>query len=332
MQQRRATEAVWTTSAYVLAAGELGITTDSGIIKIGDGVNAWGDLDPAFNSDYLPILGKAADSELLDGIGSGGFWQTADATTTATADKLVKRTANARIKGGTATEADDLVTLAQLDATDADVATNTANIATNIADINNLEVNDVANRAALLALSTGSLRYGYTVRQVDKGYLWMWDLTAWRYMGKPGGDNPWCRITRGSIAWGTTNQMVWGYTLAENQDTDMFSWIAGTSTASPGGITVTETGKYEIRSYAGTDVGSAYYAYATHSYPSIGSTLVLSKLKYLEGQGITSGFADFTTVDRGWLTAGQKAELNVNMNVNGTLRSAQILVMRVPSN
>ena len=81
MQQRRAVEADWNTSDYVLAAGELGVATDTGIIKIGDGVNGWTALNPAFDSQYLPILGKAADSELLDGMGSEIFAKVADVPT-----------------------------------------------------------------------------------------------------------------------------------------------------------------------------------------------------------------------------------------------------------
>ena len=113
MQQRRATEAVWTTSDYVLAAGELGVTTDTGIIKVGNGATPWSDLDPAFDSHYLPILGKAADSELLDGVSADFFAKYADFSTTPEADSFVQRLANGRIKGATATDADDLTTLAQ---------------------------------------------------------------------------------------------------------------------------------------------------------------------------------------------------------------------------
>lgn len=76
MLQRRATAAEWNTSNYVLAAGELGVTTDTGIIKIGDGVNGWSELPNAFDSEYLPILGKASDSNLLDGMDSSLFAKT----------------------------------------------------------------------------------------------------------------------------------------------------------------------------------------------------------------------------------------------------------------
>lgn len=111
MQQRRATEAEWTTSDYVLANGELGVTTDTGIIKIGDGVTAWSALDPAFDSHYLPLLGTAANSELLDGVSAAFFAKSADFSTTPEADSYVQRTANGRVKGATPTEADDLTTL-----------------------------------------------------------------------------------------------------------------------------------------------------------------------------------------------------------------------------
>lgn len=115
MQQRRATEAVWITSDYVLAPGELGVTTDTGIIKIGNGTSPWTELDIAFGSEYLPILGTAANSDLLEGIGSSGFVKSVDAVTTATADKVAKRDGNGRLKAVAGVSTDDLITYDQLD-------------------------------------------------------------------------------------------------------------------------------------------------------------------------------------------------------------------------
>lgn len=113
-QQRRGTAAEWNTSDYVLAAGELGVTTDTGIIKIGDGVNGWNDLPSAFGSAYLPILGKAADSELLDGVGIESLVKLVDATTAATADKVVRRDGSARAKVAVGVADDDIVNVLQL--------------------------------------------------------------------------------------------------------------------------------------------------------------------------------------------------------------------------
>lgn len=135
-QQRRGTAAEWNTSNYVLAAGELGVTEDTGIIKIGDGVNGWNDLDPAFGSAYLPILGKAADSELLDGINSDGFYKLADATTAATADKLIKRLNDGRAKVATGTASDDAVNFLQMNNADTAAVTlgRTEQISRNLTD------------------------------------------------------------------------------------------------------------------------------------------------------------------------------------------------------
>lgn len=113
MLQRRATEADWTTSDYILATGEIGVTTDTEIMKIGNGTSPWSELDIAFDSYYLPILGTAANSELLEGISASFFAKYADFSTAATADSFVQRLSNGRIKGATATDADDLTTLAQ---------------------------------------------------------------------------------------------------------------------------------------------------------------------------------------------------------------------------
>lgn len=113
MQQRRATAAEWDTSNYVLAEGEIGVTTDTGIIKIGDGVNGWTALDPAFDSEYLPILGKAADSELLDGISADFFVKFADTDVNPTNNTFVKRTADGGIKATDATENTEVTTLQQ---------------------------------------------------------------------------------------------------------------------------------------------------------------------------------------------------------------------------
>jgi len=71
--QRRATTSEWAAVNPILGPAEFGIEEDTDIIKIGDGVTAWLDLDPAFEGAFLPIGGKAADSDKLDGIDASGF-------------------------------------------------------------------------------------------------------------------------------------------------------------------------------------------------------------------------------------------------------------------
>lgn len=82
MQQRRDTSANWGVANPILADGEIGVAKDTGVVKIGDGVNSWNNLNPAFSSQYLPLLGKAADSDKLGGYDSTSFLKTADATST----------------------------------------------------------------------------------------------------------------------------------------------------------------------------------------------------------------------------------------------------------
>jgi hypothetical protein len=116
MKQRRATAAVWTTSNVVLGAGELGVTTDTGIIKIGNGTSHWVDLPVAFASDYLPLLGTATNSNLLGGVSISSIVKYTDGDTAATADKFVKRLSDGRAKAAAGTATDDLIQKAQLDA------------------------------------------------------------------------------------------------------------------------------------------------------------------------------------------------------------------------
>lgn len=113
-QQRRATEAAWISSGKVLAAGEIGYATDSHVIKIGDGVNTWGSLGIPYDSRYLAIGGKAADSEMLDGISSGGFLLVGDAQFAATPDKVVLRDESGRAKVATGVSTDDIVNYDQM--------------------------------------------------------------------------------------------------------------------------------------------------------------------------------------------------------------------------
>lgn len=116
MQQRRGTAAQWTTSNYVLAAGEIGVSTDTNTVKIGDGSTHWVDLPVLFNGQYLPLHGKADDSFLLNGVDGSNYITQYDGDTAATADKFVKRTGTGTAKAAIATASDDLVPKAQLDA------------------------------------------------------------------------------------------------------------------------------------------------------------------------------------------------------------------------
>jgi len=115
-QQRRGLEADWILSNYVLDDGELGVTLDTGVIKIGDGVNAWEDLPIAFSDYYLPKLGTAVNSELLEGISAASFVKVADTTAAATPGKVVVRDAEGQFKAVAGTDATDVVNLAQMQA------------------------------------------------------------------------------------------------------------------------------------------------------------------------------------------------------------------------
>lgn len=44
MQQKRGTSSRWTSTNPVLLAGELGVETDTNLMKIGNGTSAWNDL------------------------------------------------------------------------------------------------------------------------------------------------------------------------------------------------------------------------------------------------------------------------------------------------
>lgn len=117
-QQRRATEAQWVTSGKILANGEIGYATDSKIIKLGDGVNTWDNLAIPYDGRYLPITGKAADSEMLDGISSAGFLLVGDAAAAATAGKLILRDGAGRGKVVAGAASGDIVEYDQMIAAD----------------------------------------------------------------------------------------------------------------------------------------------------------------------------------------------------------------------
>lgn len=59
IRQRRGTAAQWTTANTLLGAGELGVETDTGKVKVGNGSALW---------NALPYLtGAASTTEPIDG-------------------------------------------------------------------------------------------------------------------------------------------------------------------------------------------------------------------------------------------------------------------------
>lgn len=114
MQQRRGTAAEWALSDYVLASGEIGLTTDTGIMKVGNGVSHWADLPIEFSGQYLSISGTAANSALLGGISAASFVTVSDTATAATGDKVAKRQSDGRLKAAAGTASDDVVNLSQM--------------------------------------------------------------------------------------------------------------------------------------------------------------------------------------------------------------------------
>lgn len=66
---RRGVAAEWTTDNTILFAGELGLESDTGKFKIGDGVRAWNDLTYYLNAtDTSGLIQTAIDSAVLNGV------------------------------------------------------------------------------------------------------------------------------------------------------------------------------------------------------------------------------------------------------------------------
>lgn len=75
---RRGTAAQWASVNPTLAAGEPGIETDTGVLKIGDGSANWDALDPVLDGTYAP-LSSPVGSYTYDG--NGNVETTPDGTT-----------------------------------------------------------------------------------------------------------------------------------------------------------------------------------------------------------------------------------------------------------
>lgn len=60
VQLRNDTAAAWTSANPILAQGEIGVETDTRLIKLGDGVNNWNDLDYGLLERPIEIDGGTA--------------------------------------------------------------------------------------------------------------------------------------------------------------------------------------------------------------------------------------------------------------------------------
>lgn len=68
IQLRRDTAANWTSTNPTLSAGEVGVETDTGKFKIGDGSTAWLSLDEANPTDLVTeITGSTTDPLAVSG-------------------------------------------------------------------------------------------------------------------------------------------------------------------------------------------------------------------------------------------------------------------------
>lgn len=146
--QRRALEADWVLSNYVLDDGELGWSKDTGIIKMGDGLTAWTDLDPAFEGYFLPAAGTAANSLLLEGISSDGFLKFADTDVDPDPNKIAQRDASGRLKAVAGTTSTELLNFGQIPTIRAEQVSRSVTASTTLA------LGDVG---AMLAVSHASL-------------------------------------------------------------------------------------------------------------------------------------------------------------------------------
>lgn len=86
IQLRRGTSSAWTSAATVLATGEIGLETDTGKFKIGDGATAWASLAYFGSTQYQPLDSDLTAIAALSTTSYGrSLLTTADAAALATA-------------------------------------------------------------------------------------------------------------------------------------------------------------------------------------------------------------------------------------------------------
>jgi len=123
IQLRRGTSNQWDSANPTLAAGEIGIETDTNTFKFGDGVTAWNSLDYALSDtvdDFIPLSqkGEAGGVATLDGSGKVPYAQIPSI------DELSQDAVNAALVAGTGLDKtyDDVNNLITIDI-DSTVAT-----------------------------------------------------------------------------------------------------------------------------------------------------------------------------------------------------------------
>lgn len=100
IQLRRGTAASWTSSNPVLAAGEMGVETDTGKAKIGNGVTAWNSLSYSITGAAGTVTSVTAGTGLSGGTITGSGTIAIDTATTvdvSTAQTLTNKTLTAPI-------------------------------------------------------------------------------------------------------------------------------------------------------------------------------------------------------------------------------------------
>lgn len=91
VQHRRGTAAQWAVANPVLPDGEFGYEKDTGIVKMGNGVSTWNQLQPILIGSFLDINGKAYDADRLDGLDSTAYVKQNETVTAATPNAPVRR-------------------------------------------------------------------------------------------------------------------------------------------------------------------------------------------------------------------------------------------------
>lgn len=89
IQLRRGTAAEWTSGDPTLAVGEMGVETDTGKIKVGDGSTAWTSLGYTTPNLNVSDIADVTISSLNSGetlTWNGSAWVNTDLTTTITAN------------------------------------------------------------------------------------------------------------------------------------------------------------------------------------------------------------------------------------------------------